>query len=444
MDQFLHFLDVAKSAYHTVAAVSEQLDKAGFTSLSFEQNFTLEAGGKYYVTAYDTSLFAFTIPAASDDKLCLKLACAHTDFPGFKLKPEATFEGLTANCNRINVEPYGGALKRTWFDRPLGIAGKLVMKGTDPFTPLELLFDSEEAWVVIPSLAPHMDREIEKRELEQSKELMPICMLSKDQDLLDAIVAQVRENAEADYYEDAYKDVLAVLEKADILSYDLSLYDTSEAECIGVNGEFLQAESIDNVSSVAALVDGMLHGKGQDNQISMIALFDSEEIGNCTKQGADSNVLGVVLDKIFASGVFGTDQLAVDNLKMNSMINGYMVSVDVAHAVHPNYTEKADLTTKAVLSKGFVIKTSASQRYVTDAKVTAILKALCDEHEIPYQMQANKTGTPGGQTLGPITTSKLPMPAADIGIPMLAMHSIRELACPDDYEALRDLMRVWL
>ncbi len=321
---------------------------------------------------------------------------------------------------------------RTWFDRGLGVAGIVYVKGENPYAPKPVLFDSEKPWFVIPSLAPHMDREAETKKIDPQKELIPLFSLSKEDDGEEgsSFISKIAEKL------NVYAD--------DILDFDLELYVCEEPVSCGSDDEFLLAPRIDNVASVAALVEGICakdikESSGRDvNDISLIALFDNEEIGSRSKQGADSNIVNLIIDRIFESGLFKGFS------KNTAILRGRILSVDGAHAQHPNYPEKADETTKAFLGKGIVLKSSASQRYVTDPEMGAVLLSLCSENGINIQRQANRSGAPGGQTLGPIISSYLPIPAADIGIPMLAMHSSKETMCVRDYEDLLKLSALWL
>lgn len=424
--QLVGYLEAAKSPVHVVEYSRMQLEKAGFEKLNFDTKFSISKGGKYFCTPYPSVLFAFKVSKnVGNGKM--HIACAHTDSPSFKIKPAADM-GAVANVERVNVEPYGGALKRTWFDRPLGVAGRLVLKSDNLFSPKTVIFDSEEPWFIIPSLAPHMDREFEEKKLDAQKELIPVCKLAG---------ADIKQG------EGGFVKALAAkagVSPEDILDYDLSLYICEQASCCGINGELLLAPRIDNVGSVAALVQGIIDPEDSaedDNDLSIVALFDNEEIGSRTKQGADSMIFSWIIDRIFESDLFK------DMDKLTALSHSAMLSVDGAHAVHPNYPEKADVTSKAYLGKGIVLKTSASQRYVSDAAMSGVLKQISQKYDIKLQVQANRSGTPGGQTLGPIESSFLPIPAADLGIPMLAMHSCMETIAGSDYEDLYRLMRVW-
>lgn len=424
VNKLTQYLNNSMSPYHVIEYSKEVLDNAGFKQLDFNQQFELEAGSGYYCIPYPTALFAFKIGNEIKNGK-MHIACAHTDSPCFKIKPVPEM-GAKANARKINVEPYGGALKRTWFDRPLGVAGQLVVRGDNTFSPKKILFDSEASWLLIPSLAPHMDRDIEEKKIDVQKELIPIYSFEENCDENSSFIKAVANKA----------GVAA----DDILSFDLGLYVRDKATLCGLNEEFILSPRIDNVGSVAALVESMISEaecKEDDNDISMIALFDNEEIGSRTKQGADSMIFSWIIDRIYAADAFKN----ID--KPSALAGSYMLSVDGAHAVHPNYAEKADETSRAYIGKGIVLKTSASQRYVSDAGMTAIIRQLCGDNDIAVQLQANRSGIPGGQTLGPIESSFLPIPAADMGIPMLAMHSCVETASVADYKSLLCLMKIW-
>lgn len=344
---------------------------------------------------------------------------AHTDFPCFKLKSKPEY--TTKEYLQVNVEPYGGMIKGTWFDRPLGLAGKVMLAGEDAFTPKCVIFDSERALFTIPSLAPHMDRGANnKHEYDMQTELQPV-------------TGMLTEACSRNGFLQEYLAKELNVDADEILSFDLFLYNMDHPECIGLTEEFVSAPRIDNLASVAALLEGITVETNTDN-LSVIALFDNEEIGSRSKQGADSLLLRELLMRIKDSL-----QLTEEALQC-ALLRGFLLSVDGAHALHPNYTAKSDITNEVFLTKGPVIKTSASQRYLSDSEGTAVLMQICKEKNIPYQVQVNRSGMPGGQTLGPIAASYLPMQGADLGIPMLAMHSARELAAADDYASLRALI----
>lgn len=419
--QSMHFADYltqASSQYHLVETLKGRLLSLGFQQLTLDSPFQLAPGGAYFVPAYGTSLFAFTIPEHPERLRCLRMASAHTDFPCFKLKPLPDVPGEKGNCLRVTIEPYGGMLKRTWFDRPLGVAGAVYLAGEEgESSPVLRLYRSGRPLFLIPSLAPHMDREIEKKEIDVAKELLPLFSLAPG------------ESADGGFVPFLAEELHVPADR--ILSFDLNLYLDDPPRRIGRNGEFLSAQGIDNVASVAALAEAIaVDDDRMDDVIALACMFDHEEIGSRSKQGADSNLLSWILDRIFESDLLaGADRKGV-------LARSVFVSMDGAHALHPNFPEKSDATCTPVLGKGFAIKSSASQRYATDAMVTAMIQRLCDMKGIPVQRQANKSGSPGGQTLGPIVAGYLPIPTADVGVPMLGMHSIRETVAVADCMAL--------
>ena len=409
------YLNAGVSPFHVVQTVKERLTESGFEEISFGADHKLAEGKGYLMTPYPSVLFAFRIDTW---KRGMHIAAAHTDWPAFKLKPQPDIKD--SSYLRVNTEPYGGMLKRTWFDRPLGLAGKVMLRNVqDPYHPGEVLFDSGAPWLIIPSLAPHLDREIETREIDAQKVLMPLYGTGQEGSFMEKVAEK-----------------LGVAEE-EILDYDLYLYNMDPAQITGADSDLLCAPRIDNIASVAALTEGIAQVTEPSAGISLIALFDNEEIGSRSKQGADSELLRMVLEHI-------RRQMGLEGSIADVLAESMLLSVDGAHAMHPNYKDKSDETARAFLGGGVVLKTSAGQRYVTDSRASAIIKGLCAEHGITLQQQANRSGAPGGQTLGPIASSYLPMLAADLGIPMLAMHSARELAHIRDYEALEALMRVFL
>lgn len=396
------YLNVAVSPWHICKAVKERLSEAGFAEVKISELKDIKEG-KYYIDIYGTGLIAFIKNGGP-----YHIATAHTDYPCFKIKPEADL-GSSQGLMRVNAEPYGGMLKRTWFDRPLAMAGAVWVKGSNPFTPEMILADSEKPLFVIPSLAPHMDREIETKQIDVQREMMPVYGLESDKKVIQIV-------AEA-----------AGTEPENILSWDMNIYPYGDAQVAGTDEKIVISRGIDNIASVAALTESICEEK-ERSYSPMICLFNNEEIGSSTKQGGDSSLLTDVLSRL-------TDIYEEGN---------FIISADGAHAVHPAYPEKSDVTSKAVMGKGFVIKTSSSQRYATDGYMTALIKSICEEADIPCQVYANRSGMPGGSTLGPIVSSHVPVHAADVGIPMLAMHSACEMMALADYESLLDFMKIIL
>lgn len=423
MEVLMNLLEEGKSPYQVVSYGRQFLQKAGFEELAYDSAWNLQCGNKYFVSPYASMLLAFTVGKSVKEKDGkIKIAMAHTDFPCFKLKPKSEFK--TKNYLQVNVEPYGGMIKSTWFDRPLGLAGKVMLESDDVYHPRAVLFESHKPLFTIPSLAAHMTSKANAaKDYDMQKELQPI-------------TAMIAENCNKEDFLLRYLAKELDVKKQQILSFDLYVYNADAPQVIGMNGEFLSAPRIDNLASVAALLEG-IEVRGEDHVINMIALFDHEEIGSRSKQGADSHVLSFILRKMGAG-------LDIDELEFHDKLTrGFLLSVDGAHGLHPNYSDKSDTTNEVFLGSGPVIKTSASQRYISDSEGTAVLRQLCRQHQIPIQVQVNRSGMPGGQTLGPVVSSYLPMPGADLGIPMLAMHSARELMNIRDYEELVKMIRFY-
>ena len=410
MQTLLRFLQNGKTQFHVAALAKEFLDAHNFTQVSDRENLAELAAGRYYLAPFSSIVIPFVKGGQSTQ---VRIACAHTDFPMLKVKPNPELK--KQGYLQINVEPYGGLIKETWFDRPLGLAGKVICKSDSIFHPEIKLFDSEKPIAIIPNLAPHLKRGCKEGELDVQKELIPIVDMitpsNEDSHFLLSYVAN-KLNVCAD----------------DILDFDLYLYICDAPMTVGINDAFVTSPRIDNISSVCAILEGLADTEPSDT-LCIGALFDNEEIGSRSKQGADSELLADIVKRLIAGS------------HLSLIEDGFYLSVDVAHATHPNYNEKSDITNTVVLGKGTVLKSSASQRYVCDSEAGACIIDLCNINGIALQRTVNRSGMPGGQTLGPILSSYLPMRACDIGIPVLAMHSASELMHKDDYSALSNLLK---
>lgn len=420
MEQLKSLLCEGVTPSHVIAYMKQELLKNHYTELNLEEDWILEENKKYYVNLYGTNGLAFCVGKGLDKRLSFRIGMAHSDYPCFQLKPEFDIHVKNGihGVTKWNVEIYGGMYQKSWLDRPLGVAGKVIVKGENPFNPKTLLYRSDKALAIIPSLAIHMDRELNKKgALDTAKELVPIASLSDEGDLIKEIAISLK------------------IEKEDIIDYDLFLYNMQQPELVGLDQSMLSAPRLDNLTSVGALLSAFCDMSDDSvsvpvNTVDVMVVFDNEEVGSLSKQGADSQLLSMVLNRI---GNALIKDFSLDNV----MKNAFMLSVDVAHAHHPNYEEKSDATNKAYLGSGFAIKRSVGQKYGTTAETAAVIKQLCDREHIPYTIAINKTGIAGGSTLGPIVTSHLPFPCGDIGMPILAMHSATELGAVADYDALK-------
>lgn len=401
------------SPFHTVAYAKKLLDSCGFQELPLGARWELSAPGRYYVDGYGSTLAAFTL--GEQPSHSLRILSSHTDWPCLKVKPAP--ELPAGNYGRLNTEVYGGPILNTWLDRPLSLAGRVCLKGEDPFRPVVRLLDFKRPLLTIPNLAIHLNREVNRGvELNRQTDLAPVLTLLQDQ--------LERE----DYF-------LRLLEqetgssREEILDYEFCIYNWDAPALIGVREELLSAPRLDNLTSVHACLSAICCGE-QPEGIRLAVLFDNEEVGSATKQGADSALLGRILEKIYLSlGLSRCDYL-------DGLSRGLFLSMDVAQGLHPNHPEKYDPKNQASLGSGVAIKLDASQTYATDAAAVSVIEGLCREKGIPYRKFSNRSDIRGGSTLGSISSAVLAMPTVDIGVPLLAMHSSRELIAAEDQTAL--------
>ena len=399
-----------------------RLSEQGFEGLDYEDAWNLVPGGRYMVKHHGTALFAFTVGKEWKAGDMLRMAAAHTDYPCLRMKPNADF--VTNGYAQINVEVYGGPILNTWLDRPLGVAGIVALRSDNPFKPNMVLYRCKKPIMTIPNLAIHMNREVNSGvELNKQTDMIPILdMLSEEQ-------------KDTKYFMAFLAKELGVEEK-DILDFELSVFLMEEPMYIGIEDSFLSAPRIDNLSSVSALVSAIIDGERADG-INLIALFDHEEIGSGTKQGAASIMLHDMTRRIMNN--LGANMEETERTLYGAML----LSVDVAHGLHPNKVGKMDVTNKPVLGKGLCIKQACGQSYATDAETIGIFCQICDSKEIPYQRFVNRSDVVGGGTLGNLAARNFPVKTMDIGVPMLAMHSARELMGTKDIESLKDAVTAY-
>ena len=426
-EELLDFVAECPTPFHTVQASAMRLRLAGFRKLSLTDSWQIERGGKYFVTVYDSTLLAF-VAGESDGQL--RMAAAHTDFPCFRLKPQAGM--VKEKCGLLNVEKYGGLILRTWLDRPLSLAGKIVVRGEDAFNPEIRLVDFQRPLVTIPSLAIHMDREVnDEGKLNVQTDMLPLAAVFGGVESLEA-------DADAKtFFVDWLAEELGTAVE-DILSYELSLYPVEHGCTVGLHEEMVSSPRLDNLTSVKACLDGICGAAETGTGIRLIALFDNEEVGSCTKQGAASAVLMQVLERLYTALGKSQEDLLRD------IAAGFLLSVDVAHAVHPNYADKADPAVRPVLGAGLTLKQACSQSYAGDAEAVAVVRGLCESQGIKWQQFVNRSDSRGGSTLGSIASALVPMRTMDIGVPILAMHSVRETMAGTDQEALSKLLQVFM
>lgn len=420
-----NFINNSTSSFHTVLNAQTFLMKNEFKEVKLDEDWQLKAEEKYFVKIYDSTLIAF-IPH-QNLRQGMKIAVSHTDFPCLKIKPNADI--VQNNYGKLNVEIYGGMILNTWFDRPLSIAGKVVLKGQDCYHPDVRLVDFKRPLMIIPNLAIHMDRSVNSgKSISKQKEMLPLAFMQN-------------EDSENKTSNDNERLINLLAEELscnpeEILSYDLTVYQVETPYYLGFAGELVTAPRLDNITSVKACIEGIIADKRKAG-LDIAVLFDNEEVGSRTKQGGASNILANVMERIYMA--FGYTRQAF----LADLAKSFMLSIDVAHAMHPNYVEKNDLTNKPILNKGLAIKMAASQSYAGDAEAIAIVRALCEKYKINYQMYVNNSDIPGGSTIGSIASALLTIRTLDIGIPILAMHSARETMGKNDQKSLEALVRVF-
>lgn len=426
-DRLLNRISVSTCSFTTAAEAIRTLEENGFEERSLsEVSWEIKPGGSYFMNVNDSTVYAFSIGSgfeaeqAPEPGQMLRLAASHTDHPCLyvKSRPEISSHGY----GKLNVEVYGGPILNTWLDRPLSVAGKVVIKSDQTFEPEVRMIDMKKPLFTIPNLAIHLNRDVNKGvELNRQTDLAPIACLGT-------------EDMDEEFFGNMIARKLNV-SVSEILDYELYLYNCDAGDLLGMKEEMISAPRLDNITSVEACLQGILCETRRQCGINGILLFDNEEIGSRTRQGADSILLSVVMEKLYAS-------LGVPHEVMKAAVmNGFALSLDVAHGFHPNKPEKADPTNENPLGKGVVIKRSGSQNYVTDSAAIASLMMLMENADIPYQKFASRSDATQGGTLGAIASKYMPMKIVDMGVPVLAMHSSRELMAAEDQVALEQVVK---
>lgn len=405
----IHFIAKSPSPFHAVRGIKAALLYAGFTEIREEDTWQIEKGGKYVVTRNGSALMAFTVPQESAE--AFHITASHCDSPTFKIKEDP--EIADGPYVKLNVEGYGGMIMSTWLDRPLSVAGRLLV--TENGHLAEKLVAIDGTMLVIPSVAIHMDRSVNQhKEWKIQKDMLPLYgMTGAKTPFMDVIAAAAKVKAE------------------DILAHDLILYSRVPGTIWGEEREFISSPKLDDLQCAFACFRGFTQGQ-KEKYISVYALFDNEEVGSATSQGAGSTFLANTLERLARSLGYSYDET------MAMIARSFMISADNAHSVHPNHPEYADPVNRPVINGGIVIKYSAAQKYATNAFSAAYFKKLCKDHDIPTQTFTNHSDNPGGSTLGNISNTVIAMPTVDIGLPQLAMHSSYETAGVKDTAYLVD------
>lgn len=414
IDRLLTFLDASPVNFLAVKNIVDKLEDAGFKCIDPTLPIgNIKPGDKIYVTKNDSSVYAFHIGNKSLAEEGFNMICAHCDSPTFRIKPNAEITG-DGNIVKLNTEVYGGPILSTWFDRPLTIAGRVIVKSNDVMSPKTMLLHIKRPLLQISNLAIHFNRQVNDGvKLSRQKDMLPILgivnnQLEKGNMLINLICEELKIN------------------KNDILDFDLYLADATPACTFGIHNEFISSGRLDDLSMCYAGLEALIASPCSD-KTKVLAIFDNEETGSQTKQGAGSPFLASIIKRI-AMAQGGNEESF-----WQAVERAFMISADNAHAWHPNYSEKYDPTNHPVLGGGPVIKFNAAQKYASDAVSAAIFASICNEAKVPCQRFVNHSDVAGGSTLGNILAASIPLRGVDMGNAILAMHSCRETGSTADH-----------
>lgn len=400
--EMAQFLKECPTAFHAVARIGKELEGNGFEKLRESEKWEIRPGGKYYVTRNDSSVIAFSI-GTEISGFNYHIAASHSDFPTFKVKENEEIE-VKNKYMQLNTEGYGGMICSTWFDRPLSVAGRVVVKEGDKF--VTKLVDIGRDLVMIPSVAIHMNRSVNDG-----------YAYNKQVDMLPLFGG-------GDSKKGGFRKLIAqaagVVEEA-VYGSDIYLYNRQEPSVWGEQEEFISSQHLDDLQCAYASLKGFLEGQ-QERNVNVFACFDNEEVGSGTKQGAASTFLYDTLRRIH----MGLGRAQEDYYR--AVAGSFMLSADNAHAVHPNHPEKTDVGNCVYMNEGIVVKSHAGQKYTSDAVSIALFREICKKAGVPVQFFSNRSDEAGGSTLGNISSGKVSVNAVDIGLPQLAMHSAYETA----------------
>ena len=419
INRLLSFLDASPVNFLAVKNIADMLEAGGFRRLNPALPIgTVNAGDRFFVTKNDSSIFAFRIGAKPLADVGFHMICAHADSPTFRIKPNAEMlcEG---GLVKLNTEVYGGPIMSTWFDRPLTLAGRVIVRSQDVMQPQTMLLHIKRPLLQISNLAIHFNRQVNDGvKLSKQKDVLPLLgqinsQLEAGNMLLNLIVDELSKQRP--------------IQQEDILDFDLYLADTTPACTFGAHNEFISAGRLDDLSMCFAGLEAMLAAHDTDTT-QVLAIFDNEETGSQTKQGAGSPFLSYMLKRIALA------QSHTEEAYYQAVERAFMISADNAHAWHPNYAEKYDPTNHPMLGGGPVIKFNAAQKYASDAASAAVFAGLCAKAGVPCQRFVNHSDVAGGSTLGNILASSIPLRGVDMGNAILAMHSCRETGSVRDHE----------
>lgn len=447
-------MDASTCNFMAVETIQSALDDAGFTQLYEQNGWDVEPGGKYYVIKNGSAIFAFIAGTSPIEQTGIRIISAHTDSPCFKLKPNCEIYG-DGGVVSLNVEKYGGGIMYTWFDRPLSISGRVMVRTDDPLHPVSINIDLKQPVATIPHLAIHFNRAVnEGNPLSVQKDMKPVIgyfdtekieWYKANGGVIRSLIADtINESFEMpdicfDFPEVSLEMPRKNFTGKDILDYELCLYPTDKSKLIGVNQEYFQSGRIDDLSMAYAGLEALLaEANHPSGATRILALFDNEETGSGTKQGAASPVLLHIIERICLQLSDNPEALYM------ALANSFMISADDAHGWHPNYNEKYDPTNHPVLGGGPVVKINANCKYMTDAHGAAVFHALCEDAGVNMQYFVNHADVAGGSTLGNISSSQIDIDGVDVGCAIWAMHSAAETAAVSDHLDMIKVFRQFL
>lgn len=413
--ELLQFLDHSPNAFYAVANMQKELEDAGFTRLYEGCPWTLSGGHGYYVTRNDSAIIAFRIPEGEYQGF--QIMASHCDSPVFKIKTNAEIV-VDNSYVKLNVEKYGGMLCAPWLDRPLSVAGRVIVQTEEGIATK--LVNVDRDLLIIPNVAIHMNRQVnDGYAFNAQVDMLPLfCEQGEEKNQFMQLIADE-----------------AGVQVEDILDTDLFLYDRMKGTTLGLHGEFIASGRLDDLQCAFASLKGFLAAELKQS-IAVHCVYDNEEVGSGTKQGAASTFLKDTLQRISRAMGRSEEQYLM------SIASSFMISADNAHAVHPNHAEKADPTNRPYMNRGIVIKYSANQKYTTDGVSGAVMRAICKKAEVPCQTFTNRSDMLGGSTLGNISQAQVALNTVDVGLPQLAMHSPYETAGARDTAYLIEAARV--
>ena len=419
INRLLKFLDASPVNFLAARNIACELEQNGYRRLDPQQPLgELKAGDKVYVTKNDSSVYAFHLGRKPLAETGFHMICAHSDSPTFRVKPHAEMTG-EGGLVRLNTEVYGGPILSTWFDRPLTLAGRVIVRGKDAMSPETMLMHVRRPLLQISNLAIHFNRQVNDGvKLSKQKDMLPLLGLINDELeqgnlLMNVIIEELSKQRPVSH--------------EDILDFDLYLADTQPACTFGVHDEFISSGRLDDLSMCFAGLEALIAAPESDTT-QVLAIFDNEETGSQTKQGAGSPFLASMLMRI------ARQQSGTEEAYWQAVERAFMISADNAHAFHPNYAEKYDPTNHPMLGGGPAIKFNASQKYASDAVSAAIFAEICRKAGVPCQRFVNHSDVAGGSTLGNILASTVPLRGVDMGNAILGMHSCRETGSVADHE----------